>query len=392
MIQLEGKYSDAIVYSDHVEESAISQILELLNHPVSENAHPRFMPDIHAGAGCVIGTTMHLTNKVVPNLIGVDIGCGVRSIFFPLDELPTEDQLSGFDRAVRERVPAGMGQMHEEYSLSDDPFYDQVIEVCKRVGMDEGKALRSLGTLGGGNHFIEMGQSVSKPYKYALTVHTGSRGFGHRVATYYQQKAIEYCEQNKIKVNRAMAYLEGEAMQEYLRDMKVAQQYARYNIFNIGNLLLTYWGWEILMEDIEVEYSVHNCIGGDDIYRFNKLAPSDNIIRKGAIRANDGEKIIIPLNMRDGIILAKGKGNPEWNNSAPHGAGRVLARGEAKRTLDLADFESAMQGIWSSSISTDTIDESPMAYKDSTVIESAIGETVEIIDRFLPIYSFKAGR
>lgn len=365
MFELEGKYGKAKVYADTVEQSAVSQIILLLNQPFAEGADVCIMPDVHAGAGCVVGFTAKLTDKVIPNLIGVDIGCGVLSTKI-WKELPP---LKDVDSVFRNDIPTGF---HKRQDVIFEQFcYDfasEVEYVCKITKQNYDDVRSSLGTLGGGNHFAEIDTHDQSD---CFTVHTGSRNFGLKIANYYQKKA----ELAHPECPKGLAYLEGDEAREYLEAMNVAQKYASGNRRAITEIMVKYFMDSSVTTFVE---SVHNYIDIEHGY-----------IRKGAISARKGESVVIPLNMRDGVIFGVGKGNEEWNCSAPHGAGRVLSRSKAKAELSLDKFVETMDGIYSTSVSANTLDESPMAYKESSTIIDAVAETVDIKFVALPIWNVK---
>ena len=398
---LEGKYGKAKVYTELVEETAVEQIKELLNQPFAEGANIRIMPDVHAGAGCVIGTTMKILDKVCPNLVGVDIGCGMMTV--PLSVHEGEFDLKEFDRVVHYSIPAG-------FNVHTTPFdyHKQTATLlnlnCLRYVKNQDRILSSLGTLGGGNHFIE----VSKGTKGTLylIIHTGSRNLGVQIATHYQNLAIETMKEKSNLDIKALAkqmkdegrqseiplmirnlkacspttpdqlaYLEGQYMENYLHDMKIAQHWAKMNRTKIATILLDMMDWD--SPNLHF-HTVHNYI--DD----------DRILRKGAVSAKKGETILIPMNMRDGSLLCIGKGNEDWNQSAPHGAGRLMSRGQARRGLSVEEFKDTMKDVYSTTVNAETLDEAPMAYKPMESIMDAIKDTATMIERLTPIYNFKA--
>jgi RNA-splicing ligase RtcB len=328
------------------------------------------MPDAHAGAGAVIGFTSTLGSKIIPNIVGVDIGCGVLAFNIgKRNDLKID--FEKVDSFIKENIPFGMNVRNNAVKDFITSFsMDKVKKICNDQGQDYERVLKSLGTLGSGNHFIEI--DIDEEDDYWILIHTGSRNFGLKIANYYQSIAKSKC--GKMG---GLEFLEGEDANNYLHDMYIAQMYASDNRRLIGYLFLKKF-LGILYGDI-VE-SVHNYI------KMN-----DKIIRKGAISAYSGEKVIIPLNMRDGAIIGIGKGNKEWNFSAPHGAGRILSRSKAKETVSLDDFKETMKGIWSSCIGKGTLDESPFVYKDANSIIELIDETVLIQKRLKPVYNFKAG-
>ena len=369
MITINGKYTEARVFTDELEDLARTQIKDVCHHPAFEGSRVRIMPDVHAGAGCVIGFTAELkTVKVIPNLIGVDIGCGVLTA--RLAALP---DFAEFDARLRERVPSGMharSSVHQ--ALLDDPELDEEIaRICVDVlRTDKDRHRRSIGSLGGGNHFIEIAQGDKETY---LCIHSGSRNFGLKIAEHYQKLATATCpNEYLVQRKKGLCYLEGENTLNYMRDMKVAQRFAALNRRVMLHELMDN------AEELESFDTVHNYIA------------EDNIIRKGAVQASAGCKLIVPLNMRDGSVICIGKGNEEYNNSSPHGAGRKMSRKKAKSSISLEEFEASMQGIFSTCVSRATLDEAPMAYKDGDSVLDNIHETAEIVERIRPVYNFKS--
>ena len=396
MLELKGKYNTAKVFTDVIDENAISQIIELLNQPMSEGQRIRIMPDVHAGAGCTIGTTMTITDKAVPNLVGVDIGCGMETVRIKESYIEVQQ----LDKLIRAQIPSGFNIRKKNHRYLEKT--DLVGLYCfHHINLE--RAEKSLGTLGGGNHFIEADRGEDG--SIYIVIHSGSRHLGLEVAKYYQEEAYKRLNgssraetealiaemkaegrekqiQKELKnikrtdVPKLLAYTEGDLFEQYIHDMKLVQEYAMLNRQAIMDEIIKGMGLHIR----DCFTTVHNYIDTDKM-----------ILRKGAVSAQAGETLLIPINMRDGSLICTGKGNPDWNCSAPHGAGRVLSRGEARATLTLSEFKRQMEGIYSTSVSRDTIDESPMAYKSVEDIVSNIGDTVDIIDRIKPIYNFKAG-
>jgi tRNA-splicing ligase RtcB len=394
MLTYQGKYTTANVMIDEIDETTVKQIYQFLNHEAFTNPIA-IMPDCHAGKGAVIGFTMKLTDKVIPNVIGVDINCGMLMLIFernPIDYVTSSVQ--ALDEYIREKIPFGTAvRQTPAFDMASDVLFDNATTMnvnafknlniklktsypithytetwfknkCKEIGMDYTRAINSLGTLGGGNHFIEFGKSVDND-KWSVTIHSGSRQFGLKVATHWQKKAGK----------GELAYLEGDDMAGYLTDMIFAQYYAELN------RQIMAWQIESCLQGtgpaIERLQTNHNFID------FN-----DFIIRKGAIRSYKGEKMVIPFNMEDGIIVCEGKSNSDWNFSAPHGAGRLGSRRWAKETLSLEEAKKSMdeKGIYCSKL---PLDEARGAYKPAKLIEDAIDPTATIIDRFLPVMSMK---
>lgn len=398
MFEIAGKENTAICYAKVVEEEAIEQIRRMCDYEFTSGSKIRIMPDVHAGKGCTIGTTMTVTDKAVPNIVGVDIGCGMYTVKLK----QTEIDFLKLDEAAH-FIPSGMHiweGRQERFNLE---------ELCCYRSLKNTKWLeRSIGTLGGGNHFIEVDQAQDGT-KY-LVIHTGSRNLGKQVAELYQQLAIDlhkgkeeyfkqrdeiirtYKEQGRRKEIQAalkeiawqnrellipedLCYLYGTYLKDYLHDVVICQQFAKRNREKIAEILLERTG----LEGSEAFHTIHNYIDTDEM-----------ILRKGAIAAHAGEKVLIPINMRDGSVLAIGRGNAEWNNSAPHGAGRLMSRTKAKESLDLEEYKREMEGIYTTSVNAATLDEAPMAYKALADIIDVIQESVDIVDVMKPIYNFKA--
>lgn len=396
--------SDLKIFTENIEPEALNQIYTLINQPAFSDCKIRIMPDVHAGAGCVIGFTADLGDKVIPNIVGVDIGCGMLTT--KINE--TDIDFDRLDKTIRKNVPSGRSVRDEIINFSQiDDLY------CKEQLRNLDWIKHSLGSLGGGNHFIEVDTDENEE-KY-LVIHTGSRNLGKQVAEIYQQIAIddmqgkdklakeseklifEYkksgkskdiqkgleelkkkWQPDKLNTPKDLCYLTGENRMKYLHDMKICQEFARINRRCIQEVIFYNMGWE-LSSHTEWFDTIHNYIDHDT-----------NIVRKGAISARKGEKLLIPINMRDGCIIGVGKGNDDWNQSAPHGAGRIMSRSKAKETVSLEEFEKSMQGIYTTSVNQSTIDESPMAYKPIDEIVENIKDTVDILKIIKPIYNFKA--
>ena len=389
------------IFTKNIEEQAINQINELLKQETFKNSKVRIMPDVHAGKGCVIGFTGNLGEKVIPNIVGVDIGCGMLCV-----ELGDIDlDLEKLDKIIREYVPSGMNVNDEVYE-----YFDISKLLCHKELKNKDNWLeKSMGTLGGGNHFIEI--DVDENGNKYLIIHTGSRNLGKQVAEIYQEKAIKYCSyedemkeekqkiikeykasgkekdiQNKLieiskkydgktKLPKDLCYLEGKLREDYLNDMKICQEFAVENRKEIAFIIMS----KMNLDYIDCFETIHNYISFED-----------NIVRKGAISAKKGEMVLIPMNMRDGCIIGIGKGNDDWNCSAPHGAGRIMSRIQAKETFNLDEYKESMKNIYTTSVNENTIDEAPFAYKPMQEIIDNIGDTVDIIKIIKPIYNFKA--
>lgn len=410
MFELSGKYNTCKIFTDNCDNETISQLTDLLNQESVKGSKIRIMPDTHAGKGCVIGTTMTLQDKVIPNLVGVDIGCGMLAIKLKEKEI----DLKLLDEVINEYIPAGP-EIHENPVSRSSA--DKII-----APVDVDKAFKSLSSLGGGNHFIEIDRGSHG--NLWLVVHTGSRHLGLEVCEYYQNRAYErlqesakggslkqlinstiselktahrekeiskqiekikadYERENNTKVPRELAYLTGQDFDDYIHDMQLTQQHAAINRKCIADTIITKMDLHPVSKDCcyDEDYfdTIHNYIDCDNM-----------ILRKGSVSAELGEWLIIPMNMRDGSLICIGKGNPDWNYSAPHGAGRIMSRSQAKDRVNLDDFEESMKGIYSTSVCESTIDESPFVYKPMQEIIDNIKDTVEIVDIIKPIYNFKA--
>lgn len=364
MISIENQFSTALVYADAIDPGAQGLIRALCGSPIARGSAIRIMPDVHAGKGCAVGTTMTIRDCVAPGLVGTDIGCGMTALRVSGRRL----ELQKLDKLIHETIPAGRAVRAKPHRLAETAELERLR--CLRHIQRE-KALRSIGTLGGGNHFIELdrGEDGSD----WLIIHSGSRHLGAEAAAFYQQEAFR---QSPEGTSYELAYVSGALMEDYLHDMRTIQDFAALNRQAIADDLIR--GMKL---DVEDTFStVHNYIDLDAM-----------ILRKGAVSAQKGERLIIPLNMRDGCLLCVGKGNPDWNESAPHGAGRLMSRADARRSFTLSQYKKEMQGIYSTSIRRDTLDESPMAYKPMADILRQIEPTVEVTARLLPRYNFKAG-
>lgn len=364
MIEIQGKYNTAKVFTDYLEKEALAQILELCNQEFTAGSSIRIMPDTHAGAGCTIGTTMTVSDRIVPNLVGVDIGCGMETVRLKDRRM----ELSKLDKMIHQFIPAGFDVRSKAHDYAGR-INLEALACRKQVNLQ--RAVLSVGTLGGGNHFIEVNRN-EEGVLY-LVVHSGSRNLGKQVAEYYQKLGAE--ELKGTGINRQLAYVQGKNFEDYLTDMRIVQQYALYNRKAIVDEIV-----RRMDLDVEDQFStIHNYIDLDGM-----------ILRKGAISAREGEKVLIPINMRDGSLLCIGKGNPDWNWSAPHGAGRLMSRSKAKETISMEEFRQSMEGIYTSTVNRSTLDECALAYKPMDEIIRNIADTVEITEFLKPIYNFKA--
>lgn len=363
-----GKFSQAKVFTKNIDEETVSHIQRLLDHPYSEGSQIRIMPDTHIGKGAVVGTTMTFTDKIVPNVVGVDIGCGMFVAELGAINLEKND-FKALDTIIRKYIPSGTSIRQKPHLFLNEVNLNALTFALR----DRERVSRSIGTLGGGNHFIELNQDERG--SYYLVIHSGSRSLGQEVANYHQQRAVLDWNQKSPDFDVDFAYLEKEEMRAYLNDMAIAQHYAHQNRKAMMQEITHAMGWE----PIRTFDVVHNYV---DI--------PNRIIRKGAISAQKGEEVIIPINMRDGSILAMGKGNPDWNYSAPHGAGRLLSRTQARKTLKLNTFQQAMKGIYTTSVRKATLDEMPDAYKSMSEILTRIEATLTVKSILKSVYNFKA--
>ena len=399
MLEIKGKVNTAVCFARVIEDEAIEQIRRMCDTEMTRGNQIRIMPDVHAGKGCTIGTTMTITDKAVPNVVGVDIGCGMYTVKLGKVDIDFEK----IDEACH-IIPSGF----DTWEGVKWPF-DLTELRCYRELRDAKRLNRSLGTLGGGNHFIEIDEAADGT-KY-LVIHSGSRNLGKQVAEYYQQLAIDLNQGKEEYLNKRdqiiedykaagrkseiqtalkaikwekkdatvpddLCYLYGSYLDDYLHDVEICQTFARLSREKMAEVILEHTG----LEAIEAFHTIHNYIDTDEM-----------ILRKGAIAAHKGELVLIPINMRDGSVLAYGKGNPDWNYSAPHGAGRIMSRTKAKDVIEMEDYRKAMEGIYTTSVSTATLDEAPMAYKSLEDIIDVIEESVDVIEVLKPVFNYKAG-
>ncbi|GMO31633.1 MAG: RNA-splicing ligase RtcB [Termitinemataceae bacterium] len=411
MIQITGKHNTAKVFTDKLDEFSSEQIKTLCDQSFTEGSTIRLMPDVHAGSGCTIGTTMTISDKIVPNLVGVDIGCGMETICFNAEHAFAKDfDPVKLDLLIHEQIPSGMNIRDNVHDNAKEFPFDKIR--CPAIKVTRAKM--SMGTLGGGNHFIEANRDENN--NLYIVVHSGSRHLGLEVAEYYQCEAWRQINKNRkidiekyidtlkkdrrekniqdninaIKaqiltdVPKDLAYVSGELFDDYINDMKITQQFAALNRKTMISIMLNglgfYKNYSLAPNEQYEQFStIHNYIDIDSM-----------ILRKGAVSAKAKEKLIIPMNMRDGSLVCEGCGNPDWNYSAPHGAGRLMSRKKAFSVLKMEDYKNAMQGIYSTSVTKDTIDESPMAYKNIDDIVSQLGPAATILAIIKPIYNFKA--
>ncbi|MDR1539547.1 MAG: RtcB family protein [Clostridiales bacterium] len=398
MIIISGKYNKAVCYAETLDEKAADQIKAVCCLAEFAECKIRIMPDVHAGKGCTIGTTMTIKDKIVPGMVGVDIGCGMETV--KMDE--TDIDFEALDAAVRKLIPSGFQVRDSPHPLNSEIDLKD-LRCFKEINLD--RARRSIGSLGGGNHFIEIDRGGDG--KLYLVVHSGSRHLGLEVADFYQeegfrslcgnaqhqiQEAIRQMKadgrhkeiqteivklkaQSNIGIPKDLTYVSGQLLEDYIHDMKIVQRFAVLNRKAMTDVIIS----EMRLHASERFTTVHNYIDTEEM-----------ILRKGAVSAKAGEKLLIPINMRDGSLICTGKGNPDWNQSAPHGAGRLMSRAAAMRQLSMEQYKSEMNGIYSTCVVNDTLDESPMAYKSIEEIMSQISPTAEIVERILPLYNFKA--
>jgi len=407
MFELQGKYSSAKVFTDNAEPEAVAQILNLLNQEFTRGSQIRIMPDTHAGAGCTIGTTMTIADRVVPNLVGVDIGCGMETVLLK----DAHVELARLDKIIHEHIPSGFSARETPHYYLDEIDLSE-LRCARQVNLN--RAELSLGTLGGGNHFIELDRDDEG--QLYLVVHSGSRNLGKQVAEYYQKAAARDLEKkrsdvsqiiaglkaqgreqdieaelrklSRIKIDRNFAFCEGSLLEDYLHDMAITQRYALLNRRAMVREILK----QMKLKAADSFTTVHNYIDLDSMpgTPANRKFVGAGILRKGAISARAGERVLIPINMRDGSLICTGLGNPDWNESAPHGAGRLMSRSAAKGRVTLTQFKASMEGIYSTTVNRSTIDESPFAYKPMEEILANIGDTAQVERAIKPVYNFKA--
>ena len=364
MQKINGKYTEAAVYAKTMEDYAAAQIKMICDLEAAAGSRMAIMPDVHPGKIGPIGLTMTITDRILPGFIGVDIGCGISCMKLRR----TQIEFQKLDKVIREHIPSGSEVRKEAHNMSDE--FDFSVLLCRRH-INESHAKRSLGTLGGGNHFIELDKD-EKGGIYAV-VHSGSRHLGKEVTEYYMKKGQEELKKKGIFMPYELTYLEGQLKEEYLHDMKEVQNYAKLNRSIILRELAKGMKWN-------VEGFTDCC---------HNYIDENNVLRKGSAAAYEGEEVIIPINMKDGVIIGTGKGNPDWNFSAPHGAGRIASRQEVKKHHTVSEYKKAMKGIYSATISEGTLAEAPFAYRGIEEIAGAIRDTVEIREIIRPIYNFK---
>lgn len=398
MITIQGQYNIAVCYTNELEGAALEQIRAVCDRPEFSGCKIRIMPDVHAGKGCTIGTTMTIQDKIVPGMVGVDIGCGMETV----ELAECEIDFAKLDALIREKIPFGREIRDIPHFLNSEIDLTQ-LRCADQVNLD--RAIHSIGSLGGGNHFIEVDQAGDG--RLFLVVHSGSRHLGTEVADYYQnegrralwggakhqiqetiaklkaegrfreiQKTITALKkEHELDIPKDLAYVEGKLFDDYIHDMKLTQQFAVLNRKAMVDVILEGMG----LTAVDIFTTIHNYIDTDAM-----------ILRKGSVSAKKGEKLLIPINMRDGSLICVGTGNEDWNCSAPHGAGRLMSRRAALNTLSMEEFQNEMKGIYTTCVVPDTLDESPMAYKSIEEIVSQIGPTAIIVERIRPVYNFKA--
>ena len=398
MVLVQGAYNTAVCYTPKLEEAAQQQIQAVCDRPEFAGCKIRIMPDVHAGKGCTIGTTMTIQDKIVPGMVGVDIGCGMETVALAEREI----DFDRLDALIREEIPCGREIRDTPHDLNGEIDLTQ-LRCARQVNLS--RAMRSIGSLGGGNHFIEIDRAEDG--RLYLVVHSGSRHLGTEVANFYQEEGrralwggahyqiqeavhrlkaegrfqeiqttiLALKKERELKIPKDLAYVEGKLFEDYLHDMKLTQQFAMLNRKAIVEVIMRGMG----LTAVELFTTIHNYIDTDAM-----------ILRKGSVSAAVGEKLLIPINMRDGSLICVGKGNEAWNCSAPHGAGRLMSRRAALQALSMEQFQREMQGIYTTCVLPDTLDESPMAYKSMDEIVAQIQPTAEIVERIRPVYNFKA--
>lgn len=371
-MEIQGKFADAKIFASSIEDGAKNQIKNICNNSVSEGATIRIMPDVHPGQIVPVGFTMTLGNKIMPSLTGIDIGCGVTAARIAKHRGMEYKQI---DRLIRENVPAGFSIRKEQHRFADNFDFSKLF--CARH-IRKDKVLLSIGTLGGGNHFIEIDTDGDDFY---IIVHSGSRCLGREVTEWYMNCGRNELRNSGAQVPYELTYLEGTLMQDYLHDTETVQKYAALNRLAIIDVLAKGMKWKL----DEPFSSVHNYID------FSGGASSKPVLRKGAVSAKQGEKVIIPVNMKDGTIIGTGRGNADWNYSAPHGSGRVMKREDVGKSFTVNTFKAEMKGIYSSCIDKGTLDEAPFAYRRIDEIAPLIEPSVSIEKILKPVYNFKAG-
>lgn len=369
MIEIEGNYAKAKIFTDDVEEYAKAQIKMICDNPVSEGSKIRVMPDVHPGQVGTIGLTMTVKERILPNLLGVDIGCGVTCARVKGKQM----ELQKLDSVIQKNIPAGFRVRGSVHHMAEE-FPLEKLRCPGDINWD--KAFLSLGTLGGGNHFIEVDRDGEG--RFYIVIHSGSRHLGKEVTERYLRAGAGILKEKGLEVPYPMTWLAGELMEDYIADVKTVQEYAQLNREIILSQILK----EMKLKCEDQFSSVHNYLEESEGVR---------ILRKGAISAKEGEPVIIPANMRDGVVLGRGKGNPDWNYSAPHGSGRRMQRSEVKQHYTVSAFKNEMKGIYCSCIGADTLDEAPFAYRDMEKLLGDVGDAVEVTDILKPVYNFKAG-
>ena len=377
---VQGKYNSAKVFSQNKDQAAVEQIEAICSNAAYKNSKIRIMPDYHPGLGSVIGFTASLADRIIPNTVGVDINCGMHTTKLGKAEINFRE----LDNFIRSSIPHGFKHNKTISSKIEQELKEDVVKISNKIGLDYKNQLQGIGSLGGGNHFIEINEDQNND-KY-LVIHSGSRNFGLKICNYHQQRAYKYCQKKykniktkelkeEYNLKKSNSFLEGEMAAEYYNDMKIAQKYADQNREIIAQRILDF----LNVEAAESFQTKHNYIN------FN-----DNIIRKGAVSAHKNEKILIPLNMRDGSILARGLGNADWNYSAPHGAGRIMSRTQAKKEIKLQEYKKSMRDVFSTSVKKGTLDEAPSAYKSAEEILLAVKNSIEVVGILKAVYNFKS--
>lgn len=368
MFELQGKYNTCKIYAEGVDTSAVGQLIALMNQECTKDSIIRIMPDCHGGKTSTIGTTMTIKDKVIPNIVGVDVGCGILCVQLKEKRI----NLPMLDSIINKLIPSG-ANVHKDSNENRTTVNMEDLKCYKYFSKEESYMYKSIGTLGGGNHFIEIDKDEDE--NLYLLIHSGSRNLGVKVCEYYQKQGYAKIKNSGLNIPFELSFVEGELFNSYIQDMKLTQQFAKDNRAEMARIILK----NAKIHAVDVFDTIHNYIDMDSM-----------ILRKGAISAKQDEIVTIPINMKDGTLICKGKGNSDWNYSAPHGAGRIMSRADAKESIGMKEYKEIMSGIFSTSVTKSTIDESPMAYRSLDYVLEKVQDTVNVLKQLKPIYNFKA--